>query len=329
MRVALLTAGAMLSWVAIAQAQSIDSTCKSGATEAPLIWYSSQDPARNDAAVAEFRKQYPAIKIESLRLATGPLATRYASERSAGVVNADVISLADPNFISSGQSKNWFVRLKKSELPSLSALDDRWFENGAATTSISMLGFAYNTDAVGSDIPKRWEDILDPKWKGRIILGDPRSIPSYMALFIILREKLGDEFLSKLAAQAPVVVPSVVPSTQQLAAGEIAIVIPNVMTVVRELKEQGAPINFMAPDLTTGNEFVTVMSEGSHSPNAAKCFYNFLFSQAGQVAYNGPTSVSPMGSLPGTAPMPSSYIAPQITSSPSQSPAVIKLLNLK
>lgn len=310
-------------------ADAIDGICAKGAQEPPLVWYSSQDPSRNKAAIAAFEKTYPDIQVEGFRLATGPLAARYAAEKAADVVNADLISLADPNFIKSGFDHGWFVKFSKSDLPALSKLDDTWFNEGAATTSISMLGIAYNTNLVGKAPPKDWQDLLKPEYKGHIILGDPRSIPSYMALFRILREKYGDEFLKSLAAQQFVLVPSVVPSTQQLAAGEVSIVVPNVMTVVTPLKKKGAPIDFVAPELTTGNEFETMLSQGADSPNAAKCFYNFLFTEAGQIAYNGPTSVSPFGAVGEGAPLPTDYIDPRITELSKYQDELVKLLDLK
>jgi len=299
-------------WGCQAVAQSVEDACAAAAEEPQLVWYSSQDPSRNAAAAEAFSHAYPQVAIEHLRLATGALATRYAQERDAGVINADLISLADPNFIAQGMANEWFVPLTADTLPRLAELDPAWINHGAVTSSLSMLGFAYNSEAVGETPPATWEDLLDPRYAGQIIMGDPRSVPSYMALFRILRDELGEDYLTRLAAQQPVVVPSVVPATQQLAAGEVSIVVPNVMTVVRVLSEQGAPIAFVAPDLTTGNEFETVISAGADSPNAALCFLSFLMSEEGQTAYNGATSVSPFPGTPGTAPMPANYIAPRI-----------------
>ena len=313
----------------VAAAATIDEVCEAGAAEPSLIWYSSQDPSRNEAAIAAFKSAYPDIEIEGFRLSTGKLAIRYASERDAGVVNADLISLADPNFIADGFAKDWFVKIEKSELPALAELDDKWFDGGSATTSISMLGFGYNTDLVGDNPPKSWEDLMRPDFKGKIILGDPRNVPSYMALFRILREKYGDDFLEGVASQEPVVVPSVVPATQQLAAGEVTVVIPSVMTTLRVLMIDGAPIDFVAPELTTGNEFETILSQGADSPNAARCFMNFLFTEAGQQAYNGPTSVSPLANISDTAPMPSDYIDPRIPELSEHSAEIVKLLGLQ
>lgn len=312
---------------AIAQ-DAIEEICATGAEEPGLVWYSSQDPTRNDAAIAAFNEEHPDIDVEGLRLSTGQLAARYAAERAAGVINADLISLADPNFIRQGFEDGWFVQFEKSEMPALADLDDRWFNQGSATTSISLLGISYNTERVGEP-PQGWEDLLKPEYKGQMILGDPRNVPSYMALFRILRESLGDDYLEKLAAQEPVVVPSVVPASQQAAAGEVAIVVPNVMTVVRPLSEKGAPIGFVAPALTTGNEFETILSTEADSPNAARCFYNFLFTEAGQIAYNGPNSVSPFGAIGESGPLPDNYILPRITELPEHSEAILGALGLE
>lgn len=315
--------------VSAANAGMIENICEMGASEPTLVWYSSQDPSRNEAAMAAFEVAYPNIEMEGFRLSTGKLAARYASEQSAKVVYADLITLADPNFIAAGFEKGWFTAFSKSDLPALAGLDDVWFENGSATTSISMLGVGYNTERNGDTPPLKWEDLLRPEFKGEIILGDPRNVPSYMALFRMLQEELGDEFLIGLAKQDLVVVPSVVPATQQLAAGEIMVVVPSVMTTLRVLMIEGAPIEFVVPGLTTGNEFETMLSKGSDSPNAAKCFYNFLFTEAGQIAYNGPTSVSPFSGIDGPAPMPSDYIDPRITELADHRDEIIRLLGLK
>jgi iron(III) transport system substrate-binding protein len=116
--------------------------------------------------------------------------------------------------------------------------------------------------------------------------------------------------------------------TQQLAAGELAVVAPNVWAVVEPLKSQGAKIDFAAPEITTGNEFVTVLAKGSASANAAKCLYNFLFTTEGQKAYNGETSVSPMGVAFGGMPLPANYIDPKLTELPAQEKALLDLLRL-
>ncbi len=310
-------------------AEPIDAVCKKALSDPTLTWYSSQEETRNQAAIVAFHKQFPGVKVESLRLVTGKLAARYAAERSAGVNNAGLITLGDPIFIAQGQKAGWFVDFEQSEMPALAKLDPRWFVHGAATSTISMLGIAYNKDLVGKDAPKTWTDLLNPKWKGRLLLGDPRSVPSYMALARIWQEKYGDEFLIRLAAQKPTWVPSVVPITQQLAAGEVPIVAPNVLSVVTPLKSEGASIDIAVPDTTTGNEFVVLISKGTISANAAWCLYNFLFTPEGQAAFTGPVSASTMGPNGEVSGLPANYINPRIPELGPVEPRLLKLLGLQ
>lgn len=310
-------------------AEPIEAVCAKAAADPTLTWYSSQEETRNDAALVAFRKRFPQIKVESLRLVTGKLAARYAAERAAGVNNAGLITLGDPIFIAQGQKANWFVDFPQSDMPALAKLDPRWFQHGAATSTISLLGIAYNTDLVGKDVPRTWTDLLNPKLKGRMLLGDPRSVPSYMALARIWQEKYGDDFLVKLAAQKPTWVPSVVPVTQQLAAGEVPVVAPNVLSVVTPLKKEGAPIDVVIPDTTTGNEFVVLISTGTASPNAAWCLYNFLFTPEGQATFTGPVSASTMGANGEVPGLPANYVDPRIAELGPFEDKLLKLLGLK
>lgn len=310
-------------------AEPIEAVCSKAASDPTLTWYSSQEETRNQAALVAFHKQYPRVKVESLRLVTGRLAARYAAERSAGVNNAGLITLGDPIFIAQGQKSGWFVEFAQSEMPALAKLDPRWFVRGAATSTISLLGIAYNKDLVGKDAPKTWTDLLMPRWKGKLLLGDPRSVPSYMALARIWSEKYGDDFLVQLAAQKPTWVPSVVPVTQQLAAGEVPIVAPNVLSVVTPLKTEGAPIDLVIPDTTTGNEFVVLISKGTASPNAAWCLYNFLFTPEGQATFTGPVSASTMGRNGDVPGLPANYIDPRIPELAPIEPKLLKLLGLQ
>ncbi|OLT16151.1 hypothetical protein BJF78_14735 [Pseudonocardia sp. CNS-139] len=285
-------------------------------SEPPLTWYSSQDPALNDAVVAAFHTQYPDVTVESLRLATGALATRYAQERQAGAVTAGLVTLADPNFVEEGLAAGWFETFDKSASPGLARLPDRFFDRGVATTGINVLGIAYNTQQV-PDPPRTWQDVLAPQYRGHLLLGDPRNVPSYLALGRILDEQVDQGFLASVAGQQPTLVDSMVPGTQQLAAGEAALAVPNVLSVVAPLKEKGAPIDFVVPEPTTGNEFATMISAGGASPNTAELLYDFLLTDAGQQAFNGSTGSSPIGAIGTTAPLPAGYVDPAIRDLPA------------
>lgn len=323
-------AGLLMGATAVgpAWAQGIEEICAQAASEPPLMWYSSQDPAFNAVVIAAFAEAYPDIQAEFFRLPSGALAARYASERDAGVVNADLISLSDANFVAAGVQNGWIVPFPPAELPALAALDASQFDNGVAKTGTNVSGITFNSDLVQGGPIEGWQDLLRPEFKGKIALADPRNVPSFLALFRILKEELGEDFLVKLAAQDLVVVSSAVPGTQQVAAGEFAIVFPNTLAVTAPIKAQGAPVDFVVPTPTTGVEYTTMLSAGADSPNAAKCLYNFLYTEAGQRGFNSSTSVPAVAGLSGMAELPEGYRDPRVLENAEHAEAILKALNL-
>ncbi|NPD21478.1 extracellular solute-binding protein [Alterinioella nitratireducens] len=311
-------------------AQSIDEICAAAEQEPPLMWYSSQDPNFNAEVVDAFIEAYPNISTDFFRLPSGALAARYASERDAGVVNADIVSLADPMFVASGLERGWFIEFDQAMLPDLARLAPEYFDRGVALTGINPGGITYNTDLAGENPPADWPDLLRPEYRGWIALADPRNVPTWMGLFSILFDQYGPDFLSQLAEQQMVVVPSAVPGTQQLAAGEFIIVFPNARAVSEPVKDQGAPVETILPPMATGVEYTTMLSADASSPNAALCLYNFLFTEVGQQRFNSTTSVSPFPGIEGPAEMPAGYRSPGILSlTPERTQEILTLLGLR
>src|SRR5690606_6793612 len=139
----------VLSCAQAASAQSIDEICELGAQEPSLVSYSVALPARNEAFFAAFNAVYPGIRVENLRMTSGQTATRYSSEREAGVINADLVVVSDSVFVEEGARRGWFADFDKSALPSLEAIDDRYFSNGVGLAGIQLAGIIYNSDIVG------------------------------------------------------------------------------------------------------------------------------------------------------------------------------------
>lgn len=323
------SSAALALMVSGAAAQDIDAICKLAADEPQLVVYSVALPARNEEFFAAFNAQYPDINVQHLRMTSGQTATRYASERAAGVINADVVYIADAAFIEEGVRQGWFAKFDKTDLPALAAIEDRFFDQGVGLAGIQLAGIMYNTEIVGEDGIQTWEDILKPELKGQIAIANPRTVPSNMAVYRILHEEYGDEFFAKLAAQEPAILDSVTPGTQQVAAGGLAIALPGAAAGMASLQDEGAPIGWAAPEPATGYEYVAVISEGSDSPNAARCLYNYMFTEDGQRIYMGTNGISTTGAE-GTMAMPERYIAPNITAmSDEDKNNILRLLTIE
>lgn len=269
-----------------------------------ITWYSSHNPQQNDATVAAFQELYPDVEVEVLRLVTGELAVRYAQERESGSSLADVITLTDPEFIANGEADGWW----ETDVPVDSGWPSDAVSNGVARTGILALILGYNTDSVDpGDVPSTWEDLLDPRFRDRIMIGDLRGVPSYLALAELWSNEYGDDFLTDLTAQNPRWVAGMVPGNESLGSGAADLLIPNARPAATTLIDAGAPIELVELAPTTGSEYYTAVPSDAPDDDLARLFFEFLTTVEGQNAFNGTVGASPRDDTT-THPLPEYYV---------------------
>lgn len=275
--------------------------------EGSVTWYSVFPPEAIQATEDAFEERYPDISVRTLRLTSGQLTTRYAEERASRAAPADLVSLSDSAFFDEADEKRWFEQ--QLELPALERWPDEFYGNGRATIGIVPLLLGHNTDEVAEgDVPSGWQDLLDPRWRGQMIYGDPRASPPYLALAELWRQEYGEEFLSRFATQDPTLVASIVPGSQQLAAGGAILIVPGANTIMSPLIDEGAPIAVTPVSPTTGSEFAAAISTDAPHPNAARLLMNFLLTEEGQAIVNSGGGTSVLGKVSDdTVPLPEGY----------------------
>jgi iron(III) transport system substrate-binding protein len=156
--------------------------------------------------------------------------------------------------------------------------------------SASMAGtFWYNRDLVNPDEVRFYDDLLDPKWKGRIGLQDPRIVGAGNAAWTFLWQNKGEEYCKRLVQQDLLLhrEPRVI--ADALARGKIAISIgPNYRTFEPHVKA-GLPLKPFPPfkegTLVTVGPGSPVIIKNQPHPNATKVFVNWYLSKEGQEAY--------------------------------------------
>lgn len=315
------------SW---AQPSALDlaDLARKAASEGDLTYYASTNPELSKRLVSLFNKTYPDIKVNVVRLATGPLGRRFASEMEAGNAVADILQLGDPLLLAEGHAKGWFANLE--DLPAHQAWPKEFKETYLAVVSLFPHTITYNTNLVkGDDIPKGWEDILKDKWQGKIIMADVRNSPTLMEWAALMHDTYGADYLKRLAALKPRIVASTLPGTQMVAAGEAAFVVPNLRMVSFSLIGKGAPLNDVTPSPNSGLESMLAISSKSKNPNAARLFSNFILTQAGQEVLSKDTAASPMGNLPGALSLPPDFHRAKIKEALARAPELLKLLGLE
>jgi iron(III) transport system substrate-binding protein len=274
---------------------------KKAQAEGTLNFYTVPPDASVRRVVDVFTKRW-GVKATWTRFTTAPLQDRFGAEMGSGSSPADLILISNSPWFGFAKQKGWIVGPKDVGLPGwpkgqVPALYPRQYLTNSSSAIVQLQPnvIMYNKNVVSAaDAPKTWDDLLDPKWKGKIIMVDPTSSPAYVDLWWAVSKKNGGvPYLEKLRAQATRLYAGATPITQALASGEAAIAVPGVPSIAAQLIASGAPIGTVIPPTTTGPEAVIGLTTGAKHPNAAKLFAYFLLTPQGQALLNAdPGSVS-------------------------------------
>jgi iron(III) transport system substrate-binding protein len=195
--------------------------------------------------------------------------------------------------------------LRKLHIPydysSLGVAKDRMeYDRGTVSVANQFALPAYNKKILpAKDVPRRWEDLLDPKWKGKLGVINSTHHWGRLAAGPWGEEKAID-FVKKLSAQQPILTRAG-EMAQRLILGEVLVSATLQDSQLHESKESGAPLAFaeqvqpvISPEYHAG-----VLKNARH-PNVAHLFVAFMASAEVQPIwekYTGHTSAY----VPGTA----------------------------
>ncbi|WBB75630.1 extracellular solute-binding protein [Micromonospora sp. WMMD1128] len=296
--------------------------------EGTVTLYSSVEEDATATFAKSFTDRYD-VEVQVVRLTSAQLAQRFAAEAQAGAPAADALLISRTGFTADAIESGWLVPLADAGLPDFPGnLDERFVlpDEGTAISIIQPAGIAYNTDLVpAGEAPKTWADLLDPKWKGRIAIPDPASSASYIGEWLVVAEASGPDFLQRFAAQDLKKYASGVPAAAAVAAGEAAFCVMGLASHIVDPKAKGAPIEFVAPPLTSGAEVVPGVAANSRHPNAARLLIQYALSAEGsKVLADAAGAVSPYD----TTNLPTEYVSPDLAGAKTKQAQVIGNLGL-
>jgi iron(III) transport system substrate-binding protein len=285
---------------------------------APLIVNQAMRPI-----VDGFSRKYPFVKMTTWRADSEDIVQKASAEVRANNVVADLIEGTG-----AGEEAVAANIVQPFDSPLLAHIPERYRDPQGLwmPTRLSYYSIAYNTKLVPADrVPKRYEDLLDPQWKGKIAwrIGSSTGTP----LFITnLRTAWGEEralaYLDKLKDQKIVNFGAGSARTlvDRVIAGEYAIALNIFAHHPLISRAKGAPVNSQLMDPVASTAASMSIVKGARHPNAAMLLADYIISKEGQqILANAEyfpvdPEVPPLASLasivPSIAGVPENFVGP-------------------
>ncbi|MGH7871466.1 MAG: ABC transporter substrate-binding protein [Candidatus Binatia bacterium] len=247
--------------------------------EGEVVYYASMNLAEANALIGEFEKRYPPIKVKLQRTGSEKLLTRVLTEYRAGKSFADIIQTVE---FSMYMLRRQGV-LARYLFQANSAYPQEFKDEGFWTTVYyNAYVTGYNSQLVPlPELPKRYEDLLHAKWKGKLMMEGTKA-DWFAGMLQIFGQERGLQYMRELAKQQPSPREGHELLAQLIAAGEGAFDINIPAASVERVKERGAPIDWTALGTVPAIMVGIGLSARAPHPNAAKLFLEFALSREGQ-----------------------------------------------
>ncbi len=253
----------------------------------------------------DFRKAFRKIKVVTVQGWSTSLLPRISAERRAGKYLADVwisgtttpIITLEPKGISGPLSPSLILPEVKDGSKwwggKLVFIDRKEAYTALFQGNVSSGALSYNTKLVNPREISSYQDLLNPKWKGKIGSLDPR-VPSPATggiRFLYYSPEIGQEFLFRFYSEMdPVLGRQSRQMTDWLAKGRVSICL--FCGSLDDAKEQGLPVDDLENRhlgidtlrISAGFGSISLINRAPH-PDGAKVFINWLLSREGQTSW--------------------------------------------
>jgi iron(III) transport system substrate-binding protein len=228
------------------------------------------------------KEKLPEVRIEWFAAGSEKVAARLEAELAAGGTRADLLLTSDPFY---------FARLKHQgrllayvppaalRVPrSLIDPDGDWI-----STRLGTMVLIHNTQLLSDeDAPKSYHDLLSPKLRGKVIMGDPLASGTFFTTVAFLVQRFGWDFFKELHANGVISTGGNSTVIDRVSSGELAAGLCLLENVLAS-RRKGAPIDYRIP--SEGAVLIpgpAAILKTSHNPIAAKAFFDLLLSPEGQ-----------------------------------------------
>jgi iron(III) transport system substrate-binding protein len=231
-----------------------------------------------------FEEKYPGVSVRVERSGAERIFQRINQEQDSRINAVDVVTSTDPAHFLTWKRNGWLAPYVSEDMVRHFPPEQVDSDGLYATVCAWLIAIGYNTNLVApEEAPKSFLDLLNPKWKGKIVKAHPGYSGAILTATFVLARDLGWSYFEKLAQQRVMQVQSAADPTKKIAIGERAVQADGNDYSVTLSKAQGQPVE--AVYASEGAPLIIVPSGvfvSAPNPNAARLFQNFLFTVEAQ-----------------------------------------------
>ncbi len=242
----------------------------------------------------EFEKAYPGIKVKYFGMSSSESGPKIQAEQQQGKYLTDIV-LESGGAAQTDDIHNYIILPEVKDDKNWNYGYEKGFEMAQAQYTgqfvYANLAFPYlfiNNDVIPEGEIKTFDDLLDPKYKGKFIINDFSKLGQGHVMMTALYMSKGEEFINKLMAQEPILVSDPRQVAEWFATGKYAIGIGVDSSTLGKYKDQGIvkKVSKLEPEKSeyVGSFALTLLKNPPH-PNATKVFLNWFFGKEGQTHF--------------------------------------------
>jgi iron(III) transport system substrate-binding protein len=244
-------------------------------------WYSASG-SKNDQDWVNMFKAKTGNTIEFFRIGGVKLTQRIEQEIKAKQLKPSVMDFSIPGLMNEWVKKGWVMKYESPEAKHYPA--DLRSEGYWTPINVLTVAIAYNADHVKpEEAPRTWEDLLNPKWKGKMVASDAQSSGAVLHSFSALQKAFGKSYVEKLAKQQVLIKIGSGATLQTMVSGERPVAALILDYYVAGAIRKGANLAIVQPDagIPASLEIIAIPA-AAPNPELGKNFLDFALSKPAQ-----------------------------------------------
>ena len=279
--VAVATLAALVAGLVTAgDAQTPNRHLEAARKEGKVVWYTSLVLPSAERVAKLFETAYPDVKVEVHRTGSQRILQRVMQELQANIKNVDVVHTSDAGHYVLLKEKKLLAKYTPAGVDAFPAgfkdKDGYYYGLRATVNAIT-----YNTKVVSAaEAPKTWKDLLDPKWKGKMVTAHPGYSGVIATHVLALVHLHGWDYFKQLAQNQLMLVQSANDPSTVVSSGERVVAVNGGEYSAYQLKKKGNPLEIVYPK--EGVPLVvspTAITSFAPHPSAARLFTDFTFTR--------------------------------------------------